>query len=193
MSDVLIPQDIDYPGLELNIDRQQAGPVGTYPERRGGQRYHCSDFQRDDRAELLDRSENWKQLYVTVQYSNEKVGSMTMSDFRNIPLRALNSQPTPRCNRWQRSSRSILPTEVNHYQIRRVIDVYVMPTSEDLSRVNGEVNKLLKGIALPKNARVRVQGAVVGMHESFFQIRNRPASIGNSRLPDPDGAISFVH
>jgi multidrug efflux pump subunit AcrB len=56
---------------------------------------------------------------------------------------------------------------VYHYQIRRVIDVFVMPKSEDLSGVNGEVNDLLKGLKLPKNARVRVQGAVVGMTQSF--------------------------
>jgi len=50
-----------------------------------------------------------------------------------------------------------------------VIDVYVMPKSEDLSGVSGEVNEVLKGLTLPKNARVRVQGAVVGMRESFFR------------------------
>src|SRR5262249_36835782 len=59
------------------------------------------------------------------------------------------------------------PTEVDHYQIRRVIDVYVMPKTEDLSAVNHEVQGVLKGLALPKNARVRVQGAVLGMTESF--------------------------
>jgi multidrug efflux pump subunit AcrB len=59
------------------------------------------------------------------------------------------------------------PTEVDHYQIRRVIDVYVMPESEDLSGVNSEVTQMLKGLTLPRNARVRVQGAVVGMSQSF--------------------------
>ena len=28
VSDVLIPQDVDFPGLELNIDRQQASLLG---------------------------------------------------------------------------------------------------------------------------------------------------------------------
>jgi multidrug efflux pump subunit AcrB len=59
------------------------------------------------------------------------------------------------------------PTEVDHYQIRRVIDVFVMPKTEDLSRVNGEVRRMLEGLSLPKNARVRVQGAVIGMSQSF--------------------------
>ena len=32
VSDVLIPQDLDYPGLELNINREQAGLLGITPE-----------------------------------------------------------------------------------------------------------------------------------------------------------------
>ncbi len=32
------------------------------------------------------------------------------------------------------------PTEVDHYQLRRVFDIYVMPKEEDLSRVNEQVN-----------------------------------------------------
>ena len=59
------------------------------------------------------------------------------------------------------------PTEVDHYQIRRVIDVYVMPTTEDLSGVNKQVQHLLAGITTGKNVRITVRGAVVGMSESF--------------------------
>jgi hydrophobic/amphiphilic exporter-1 (mainly G- bacteria), HAE1 family len=59
------------------------------------------------------------------------------------------------------------PTEVDHYQIRRVIDVYVMPATEDLSAINHEVNKLLSELKPGKNVRFAVRGAVVGMNESF--------------------------
>jgi len=48
-----------------------------------------------------------------------------------------------------------------------VIDVYVMPKTEDLNAVNHEVGEMLKRTTLPKNARVRIQGAVKGMSESF--------------------------
>jgi hydrophobic/amphiphilic exporter-1 (mainly G- bacteria), HAE1 family len=104
-----------------------------------------------------------------VQYSNEKVASMTMTDFRNIPLRApRNASYTP-LQSVAKIEPINTPTEVDHFQIRRVIDVYVMPRSEDLGGVNNQVNGLLKGLNLPKNARVRVQGAVVGMKESFLR------------------------
>jgi multidrug efflux pump subunit AcrB len=59
------------------------------------------------------------------------------------------------------------PTEVDHQQLRRVIDIYVMPKTEDLSGVTKDAERLIKQIKLPHNARIAVRGAVVGMHESF--------------------------
>jgi multidrug efflux pump subunit AcrB len=104
---------------------------------------------------------------LTVQYFNDKIGSMSMSDFRNIPLRAAASMAYTPLQSVAKIEHINTPTEVDHYQIRRVTDVFVMPKSEDLSRVNNEAEKILDRLVLPKNARVRVQGAVVGMNQSF--------------------------
>src|SRR3974377_595766 len=94
---------------------------------------------------------------------------MTIADFQNIPLRAADSQSYTPLQSVAKIEPMNTPTEVDHYQIRRVIDVYVMPKTEDLSGISKEVNETLKGVALPKNARVRVEGAVVGMRESFLR------------------------
>jgi hydrophobic/amphiphilic exporter-1 (mainly G- bacteria), HAE1 family len=104
---------------------------------------------------------------VTVQYFNQKIDSMTMSDFKNIPLRATTSTKYTPLQSVARIVPISTPTEVDHYQIRRVVDVYVMPATEDLSAVNHEVNKLLAELKTGKNVRVTVRGAVVGMNESF--------------------------
>jgi len=104
-----------------------------------------------------------------VQYFNNKIASMTMTDFRNIPLRAASSAKYTPLQSVAKIEPINTPTEVDHYQIRRVIDVYVMPNSEDLNKVSAEVKQVLKQQNLPKNALVRVQGAVVGMRESFLR------------------------
>ena len=33
VSDVLIPQDLDYPGIQLDIDREMAGRMGVRPRK----------------------------------------------------------------------------------------------------------------------------------------------------------------
>ena len=169
VSDVLIPQDIDYPGLELNIDRKQASLLGLTPKDVVDNVITAltSDGMIAPSYWIDPKSGN--NYMLTVQYSNEKVGSMTMSDFRNIPLRAATSVSYTPLQSVARIVPMNTPTEVDHYQIRRVIDVYVMPASEDLSGVTSEVNQQLKRLVLPRNAIVRVRGAVVGMKESFFR------------------------
>ncbi|HTB93476.1 MAG TPA: efflux RND transporter permease subunit [Candidatus Sulfotelmatobacter sp.] len=169
VSDVLIPQDLDYPGLELNIDREQASLLGLTPKEVVDNVITALTSNGVIAPSYWIDPKTGNNYMLTVQYSNEKVGSMTMSDFRNIPLRANSSKAYTPLQSVARIEPLNTPTEVDHYQLRRVIDVYVMPTTEDLSKVNAEVNKLVGGLKLPKNARVTVQGAVVGMNESFFR------------------------
>ena len=167
VSDVLIPQDIDYPGLELNIDRQQASLLGLTPKDVVDNVITAltSDGMIAPSYWIDPKSGN--NYMLTVQYFNDKIGSMSMSDFRNIPLRANTSAKYTPLQSVAKIEPINTPTEVDHYQIRRVIDVFVMPKTEDLSGVDSEVRQLLKSLSLPKNARVRVQGAVMGMNQSF--------------------------
>ncbi len=167
VSDVLIPQDIDYPGLELNIDREQASLLGLSPKDVVNNVITALTSDGMIAPSYWIDPKNGNNYMLTVQYANEKIASMTMSDFRNIPLRANTSAKYTPLQSVARIDPINTPTEVDHYQIRRVIDVYVMPKSEDLSGVNAEVTQMLKGLTLPRNARVRVQGAVVGMSQSF--------------------------
>jgi len=169
VSDVLIPQDIDYPGLELNIDRKQASLLGLTPRDVVDNVITALTSNGMIAPSYWIDPKTGNNYMLTVQYSNNKVGSMTMSDFRNIPLRAATSAKYTPLQSVAKIEPINTPTEVDHYMIRRVMDVYVMPRSEDLSGVNAEVNQIVKGLKLPKNALVRVQGAVVGMNESFFR------------------------
>jgi multidrug efflux pump subunit AcrB len=167
VSDVLIPQDIDYPGLELNIDREQASLLGLTPKNVVDNVITALTSNGMIAPSYWIDPKSGNNYMLTVQYSNEKVGSMTMSDFRNIPLRAARSPLYTPLQSVASIEHINTPTEVDHYQIRRVIDVFVMPKSEDLSAVHSQVQRMLGDLQLPKNARVRVQGAVVGMNQSF--------------------------
>jgi multidrug efflux pump subunit AcrB len=167
VNDVLIPQDIDYPGLELNIDREQTSQLGLTPQSVVDNVITALTSDGMIAPSYWVDPKTGNNYMVTVQYFNQKIGAMTMSDFKNIPLRADNSKMSTPLQSVARIEPISTPTEVDHYQIRRVIDVYVMPTTEDLGAVSKEVNQLVDGIKTGKNVRVTVRGAVVGMNESF--------------------------
>ncbi len=59
------------------------------------------------------------------------------------------------------------PTEVDHYQIQRVIDVYVTPKGEDLGRVTHAIQDIVSKTNIPGNVRVNLRGMVEGMQASF--------------------------
>ena len=61
------------------------------------------------------------------------------------------------------------PTEVDHYQIQRAIDIYVTPKGEDLQRVTSAIRDILAKDKknIPDNVRVNLRGMVQGMEASF--------------------------
>jgi multidrug efflux pump subunit AcrB len=167
VSDVLIPQDLNYPGLQLNINREQASQLGLTPKDVVDNVITALTSDAVIAPSFWIDPHSGNNYMLTVQYSNKQIGSMTMSDFKNIPLRASNSAAYTPLQSVASIEPIETPTEVDHYQIRRVIDVYVMPASEDLGAASKEVNEIVKGLKIGKNVRVSIRGAVVGMQESF--------------------------
>jgi multidrug efflux pump subunit AcrB len=59
------------------------------------------------------------------------------------------------------------PTEVDHYQLRRVIDVYVAPSGEDLGVLTKTIERTVASTEMPEGIRVNLRGMVQGMRVSF--------------------------
>jgi len=165
VSDVLIPQDLDYPGLELDVNREMAGRLGL------------------DSSEIVDNvitaltsngmiapsyyvdPKNGNNYLLTVQFPMTDIKSLT--DFEQIPIRARDGKIATNLGAVT-SIRSIrTPTEVDHYQIERVIDVYVSQSGEDLGGLARRVDGVIAGTTIPGDLRVTLRGSVEGMRRSF--------------------------
>jgi multidrug efflux pump subunit AcrB len=103
---------------------------------------------------------------LTVQYPENQI--KTMTDFRQIPLRSPSGQTTTPLQSVADIQQINTPTEVDHYQLRREFDIYVMPKKEDLSAVNAQVESIVGQIEKPHGVTVKVRGSVRDMQESFF-------------------------
>jgi multidrug efflux pump subunit AcrB len=169
VSDVYIPQDLKYPGLEMNIDRERASLIGLSPKDVVDNVITAltSDGQISPSYWIDPNTGN--NYMLTVQYFNKKIGSMSMEDFKDIPLRSTGSQAYTPLRSVVDIKEINTPTEVDHYQIRRVIDIYVMPSTEALEKVNKNIQQLVTNVQKPKNTRIVVRGAVVSMNESFLR------------------------
>ena len=75
---------------------------------------------------------NGNDYMLTVQYAEKQV--KTVDDLKALPLRGEANALSSRLDAIASISRLVAPTEVDHYQLGRVIDVYVRPEGEDLGR-----------------------------------------------------------
>jgi len=105
-------------------------------------------------------------LYMlTVQYPENTVKSL--ADLRSIPVRSSTQKNTALLDTIASVKEIQKPTEVDHYQLRRVIDVYVSPKGEELSRVAAQVDRIVAGTKAPPNVVIHVRGIVGAMNTSF--------------------------
>jgi len=167
VSSVLIPQDLLYPGLELNIDRERASLIGLSPKQVVDNVITALTSNGMIEPSYWIDPKTGNNYMLTVQYFDKQIQNMSMEDFKNIPLRSASVSNYTPLQSVADIKRINTPTEVDHYQLQRVIDIYVMPSTEALGGVNREVNDIVGHLQLPENMRVSVLGSVVGMQESF--------------------------
>jgi len=165
VSDLLLPQDMDYPALRLDVDRQRAGLLGLHQKEVVDNVITAlvSNGMIAPSYWVDPRSGN--DYLLTVQYPENAVKSL--NDLKQIPLRAANSlNPTPLDSVVNiRPMES--PTEVDHYQLRRVFDLYISTTGEDLGPVTSQIENIVKSTPLAEGVRVDLRGSVQGMRSSF--------------------------
>ena len=86
------------------------------------------------------------------------------------------------------------PTEIDHYQIQRVIDIYVNPAGEDLgtARQRHPTASSPARRCRPASAS-RLRGMVQGMQASFRSFGLGPDPRARAALPDSGRAVPVVH
>jgi hydrophobic/amphiphilic exporter-1 (mainly G- bacteria), HAE1 family len=165
VNDVLIPQDVDYPSLQISIDRERASELGLSAEEVIDSLITALTSNGMLAPSYWIDPKTGNNYLLTVQYPENSVKNL--ADLGSMPLRAASLKEPTRLDSVVRITRVQAPTEVDHYQILRDIDVYVAPKGEDLSRIYTAVDKIVKNTTLPKNMTVNIRGSVQGMRESF--------------------------
>jgi multidrug efflux pump subunit AcrB len=192
---VYVPQDMNYPALRLDVDRVHAGELGLSQKdvvdnviTALNSNYMIAPNYWVDRKSGND-------YYLTVQFFEKGQAAIhNMADLGQIPLRDPSGGSDMNCGpsghlslgtgqpAWacagEGGATTVLnnvvsvkqvqtPTEVDHYQIQRVVDIYVTTAGEDLQRVTSAIRDILAKTNVPGNVRVNLRGMVEGMEASF--------------------------
>ena len=165
VGDVLVPQDVDYPALKIDIDRERASELGLSAREVVDSLITALTSDGMIAPSYWIDPKTGNNYLLTVQYPEDIVKSLP--DLGSMPLRAANLKHPAQLDSVIRISHALAPTEVDHYQIRRTIDVYVAPKNEDISRLYAGVQKIVDETKLPENTVITVRGTVQAMNESF--------------------------
>ena len=196
VGDVYIPQDMNYPALRLKVDRVHAAELGLTQKEIVDNVITALNSNTMIAPNYWVDHQTGNDYFLSVQYyENGSSAIHNLVDLSQIPLRQRTGRATtsgtdhlfhvadgvslPGAD-GARSARPITtlgsvaslesvqsPTEIDHYQIQRVADVYVTPSGEDLGKVSAEINDVLASQKFPLGIRINLRGMVQAMNQSF--------------------------
>lgn len=183
LKDVTIKQVLDYPTLKVDVDRIRAAQVGlSQRDVASNLLVNLSSSGLFAPSYFLNPANNVNYV-VVVKSPMTKIQSV--SDLMNLPLTtgaaagALNSnstiQPTDVPRQIAQTVRnvsdikpSVMPSQINHENIQRVLNVSANVEGRDLGSVSADIERIVKGLGqLPKGFGITVRGQGQVMNESF--------------------------
>jgi len=165
VADVYIPQDLDYPSLRISIDRMRASELGlTEKEVVSNIITALTSNQMIAPSIWIDPSSG-NNYFLTVMYKEDQIQSI--DDLKAIPLHGANITHPTRLDMVADIQQFNAPTEMDHTQIRRVMDIYVRPAQEDLGRITREIQDIVNHANPPQGVELTLSGSVNSMNASF--------------------------
>jgi multidrug efflux pump subunit AcrB len=168
IADARIQQAFDYPEFDVAVDRTKAAQGGY--------------TQRDIANSLLNSLSgsfqitpmfflNWKNgvsynlVTQTPQYSIQ-----SLQDLQNTPLNASTAARPEILADVASITRANEMEVINHYNIRRVVDIYAAVQGRDLGAVGREVTRIVDANrkSLPRGSFVAVKGQLQTMRTSYL-------------------------
>jgi len=185
VGEVYVPQDMNYPAVRLKIDRIHAAELGLSQKEIVDNVITALNSNAMIAPNYWVDHQTGNDYFLTVQYyETGKAAIRNFVDLTQIPLRGRTSdrRPTGPGRGFQAAERTRAittlgdvasidftqsPTEIDHYQIQRVADVYVTPSGEDLGGVAAQIRNLLDAQKFPPGIRINLRGMVQAMRQSF--------------------------
>src|SRR5882757_10045946 len=167
IADARIQQAFDYPEFDVTVDRTKA-VQGGYTERDIANSLLNSlsgSFQITPMFFL-----NWKNgvsynlVAQTPQYSVQ-----SLQDLQNIPITAPGATRPAILADVASIRRTSEMEAINHYNIRRILDIYANVQDRDLGAVGRDINRIVAAntSSLPRGSFIRVRGQLETMRTSY--------------------------
>jgi len=168
LRDLQFGQSLDYPAIEVNVNRQMAGQLGvtvddvgrSFAAATSSSRFVAPNYWADPRTGIA--------FQVQVQVPQPQM--TTLEDLRVVPVTS-GGVAKPLLGDVARIENTTIVGEYDRVNGQRMVTVTANISGEDLGRAAAEVNAAVQRAgAPPRGATVSVRGQVAAMGETFTNI-----------------------
>jgi multidrug efflux pump subunit AcrB len=183
---IMIKQVADYPTLKINVDRTKAARLGITERSVIANLITALNSNSLIKPSIWIDPRSGDDYYLSAQYFEEHikslqtlldipVGTRLGADFHDYSYTSERSREDTGSGHEQ----SILlgdvatvrptryPSEADHYNIQRVVDVLISPRTSDLGGTLDAIKRTLKNFQPPRDIRMYFRGSVVNMQRTF--------------------------
>ena len=176
--DARVQQRFDYPDLQIDVDRTKAQQNGLTERDVAGSLLATlsGSFQTEPMFFL-----NWKNgVNYQVAAQAPQYDIQSLHDIRNIPITGASGNRAILAD-VASISRAQEMAAVDHYNIRRVIDIYANVQGRDLGAVGRDITRIVEANSghLPRGSFVTIRGQLETMQGAYL---NLGAGLGFSIL-----------
>ena len=166
--DLRIQEPDDYPALKIDVDRTKAQQGGYSFQDVGGSLVDILSGSTQLNPQFYVNPKN-KVIYNIVAQSPQYT-VQSMSDLDNIPLSSRTATKPEILADVATISRTTEMPVIDHYNIRRVLNIYGSTQGRDLGSVSSEIDKIVARHTkeLPRGSFLRVRGQVETMRASYI-------------------------
>ncbi len=169
VAQTFIPEESGEPTLTVHVNRVKAARLGL------SQRSVVTNVITALTSNVMIAPSIWidpksgNDYFMAVQYPQKEIRSF--QSLRNIPIGTVKAsggdQTTLLLRDVARITPGRYPAEADHYNIQRVVDVLVSPTTDNLGGTQKAVQAAVEKLGLPKDITVNIRGSVAAMQKSF--------------------------
>jgi CzcA family heavy metal efflux pump len=165
--DLRVQQPDDYPVLNVVVDRTKALQGGFTQKDVGTSMLNILSGSSQLTPQFYLNPKNGVSYAIVAETPQYRIQSL--SDLQNIPITSPGAKQPEILADVASISRSTEPPVINHYNIRRVIDVYGNVQDRDLGSVAKQVQKIIDANAgkLARGNFVQMRGQVETMQRSY--------------------------
>jgi multidrug efflux pump subunit AcrB len=170
IADLRIQQVVNYPELNVDVDRTLASEVGLTQRDVANSLLITLSGSGQVKPNFWLNAENGVSYPIVAQMPQYRIDSV--SDLNNLPVTSTNTNTPQYLGGLATITPGPSPGVVSHYNVQPVIDIYGATQERDLGAVAGDVQRILHDTAhaVPRGSYVALRGQVQTMSSAYREL-----------------------